>query len=347
MALACSSSLELVEENRELVAAEPGERVALPQARLEAARHRREQLVADQVAETVVDDLEAVEIEIERREPAAGRAGALNSSRRRPEPFHEDRAVAQPGQRIGEPGAAERLRPRPPAPSVSRSAIRRCGPGAGRRLAPRRRGTGTAGRCRPRGGSGARAESDPSCRRDARRAPALSGAMSSAWTRSIHSSGRPMPAGAGRPIIALHRPETVELLAAKIPFPQPVVRAFRREREPLFASLERVFRARSLGDVVPEQRHAAGHRKDLDLQNPRARGGRQPELRQRPGAPVRQRLVDRSRQLGLGQGRHRAGERTAQRPLAGTAQDPFEDVVPERDPAVAVDDGHALIEGRR
>ena len=71
IALACVSSLELVQENRELVSAEPGERVALPQARLEAARHRREQLVAHQVAETVVDDLEAVEVEIERREPAA------------------------------------------------------------------------------------------------------------------------------------------------------------------------------------------------------------------------------------------------------------------------------------
>ena len=62
---------ELVQENRELVSAQPGERVALPQARLEAARHRRQQLVAHQVAETVVDDLEAVEVEIERRESAA------------------------------------------------------------------------------------------------------------------------------------------------------------------------------------------------------------------------------------------------------------------------------------
>ena len=45
---------------------------------------------------------------------------------------------------------------------------------------------------------------------------------------------------------AEHRPPSardVELLAPKIPFPQPVVRAFGREREPLFASLERLFRA--------------------------------------------------------------------------------------------------------
>ena len=40
---------------------------------------------------------------------------------------------------------------------------------------------------------------------------------------------------------AEHRPPSareVELLAPKIPLPQPVIRAFRREREPLFASLE-------------------------------------------------------------------------------------------------------------
>ena len=86
---------------------------------------------------------------------------------------------------------------------------------------------------------------------------------------------------------ANHRPPSareVELLGPKIPLPQPVVRAFRREREPLFASLERVFRARSLGDVVPEQRHATDNGKDLDLQNPRARSGRQPQMRAASGA---------------------------------------------------------------
>ena len=76
MALACFVVAELVQENRELVAAQPGERVALPQARLEPARHRDQQLVAHQVAEAVVDDLEAVEVEIEHREPAAAARGA-------------------------------------------------------------------------------------------------------------------------------------------------------------------------------------------------------------------------------------------------------------------------------
>ena len=85
MALAWLSSLEPVQQNGELVAAQPRQRVSRPQARLEPARHRDQQLVADQVAEAVVDDLEAIEIEIEHREPVAD-AARLNSSSRRPSP---------------------------------------------------------------------------------------------------------------------------------------------------------------------------------------------------------------------------------------------------------------------
>ena len=160
---------DVVQQDRELVAAEPGERVALPQAGLEPARHGDEQFVAHQVAEVVVDDLEAVEVEIERREWAAG-APLLELFEPAAEPLDEHGAVAQPGQRIEEPGAVRPLRRRPRAPWY-RSAIPRCGADAGRRRAPRDRGTGTAGRCRPRGGSGARAGSGRPCRRDARRAP--------------------------------------------------------------------------------------------------------------------------------------------------------------------------------
>ena len=126
---------ELVQENRELVAAQPGERVSLPQARLEAARHRGEQLVADQVAETVVDDLEAVEVEIQHREPAAA-GPCLDRVEATPEPLHEDRAIAEPGQRIEDSGAADGLggdrRARPSVSAVSEPARR-----AGRRPAPR------------------------------------------------------------------------------------------------------------------------------------------------------------------------------------------------------------------
>ena len=57
------------------------------------------------MTETVVDDLEAVEVEIERRESAA--AGPFfELVEAAPEPLHENRAVAQPGQRIEESGAA-------------------------------------------------------------------------------------------------------------------------------------------------------------------------------------------------------------------------------------------------
>ncbi len=100
----------------------------------------------------------------------------------------------------------------------------------------------------------------------------------------------------------------VELLAPKIPLPQPVVRAFRREREPLFASLECVLRARSLRDVMPEQRHATDNGEDSDLQNPRTRFGRQPKMRERAGAPIRQGIGDRSRELGLAKDWHRTNE---------------------------------------
>ena len=62
---------DAVQQNRELVAAQPRQRVSLAQARLEPPRHGDEQLVADQVAEAVVDDLEAIEIEVQRREPVA------------------------------------------------------------------------------------------------------------------------------------------------------------------------------------------------------------------------------------------------------------------------------------
>src|SRR5437773_9429279 len=60
------------------------------------------------MAETVVDDLEAIEIEIERRELAAA-GPCFELVETAPEPLHEDRAVAKPGQRIEECGAGSRL----------------------------------------------------------------------------------------------------------------------------------------------------------------------------------------------------------------------------------------------
>jgi len=51
------------------------------------------------MAETVVDDFEAVEVEIERREPAADGI-PFELVETAPEPFHEDGAVAKAGQRV-------------------------------------------------------------------------------------------------------------------------------------------------------------------------------------------------------------------------------------------------------
>src|SRR5205814_3729793 len=99
---------QAVQEDRELVAAEPRQDVPLPQARLEAARRRDQQLVADHVAEAVVDDLEAVEIEIQHREAAADPRTA-RFVEMPAEALDEDGAIAQAGQGIDEADAAQPL----------------------------------------------------------------------------------------------------------------------------------------------------------------------------------------------------------------------------------------------
>ena len=166
MALACASSLEPVQENRELVAAEPGQRVALAQARLEPARRRDQQLVADQVAEAVVDDLEAIEIEVEDREASCRRAASLNSSSRRPSPSTNTARLHRPVSGSRKPTLRSR------SCAIACSVVSVSEPAMRSRPAPRAahgrgRGTGTADRCRPRGGSGARAGRRRSRPRDA------------------------------------------------------------------------------------------------------------------------------------------------------------------------------------
>ena len=60
------------------------------------------------MTEAVVDHLEAIEIEIQRREPVAALL-ALELGEPLSEPLHEHRAVAQPGERIAEAGVAQLL----------------------------------------------------------------------------------------------------------------------------------------------------------------------------------------------------------------------------------------------
>ena len=100
--------VQAVEQDGELVAAEPRDGVAGTQAGLEAARGLDQQLVADQVAEAVVDDLEAIEIEIEDRERVAD-AAQPELFEPAAEALDEHRAVVEAGQRIEEADAAQPL----------------------------------------------------------------------------------------------------------------------------------------------------------------------------------------------------------------------------------------------
>src|SRR5690242_3238700 len=58
---------EILDERDELVTPEPGDGVAFPQAQPQAPRDLLEQTVAEGVAERIVDELEAVQVEEEER----------------------------------------------------------------------------------------------------------------------------------------------------------------------------------------------------------------------------------------------------------------------------------------
>jgi len=61
-----------VEENRELVAAEAGDDVRVPNAVFQAAGRDHQKLVADSVTEAVVNVFEAIKVEEENREEVLG-----------------------------------------------------------------------------------------------------------------------------------------------------------------------------------------------------------------------------------------------------------------------------------
>ena len=88
---------ELGLHQRELVAAEPGQGVAGADRARDPAGHRAQQLVADRMAERVVDLLEAVEIEEEDRGHATFAAGMGQGLA---EPVEQQGAVRQAGQRV-------------------------------------------------------------------------------------------------------------------------------------------------------------------------------------------------------------------------------------------------------
>ena len=100
--------VELIQQDRELVAAKAGNRVAGPQARLEAPRHRDEQLVSDEVTEAVIDHFEPIEVEIQHGEPTE-RAPLLHLVEPPADALDEHRAGVQAGERIDELHAAKPL----------------------------------------------------------------------------------------------------------------------------------------------------------------------------------------------------------------------------------------------
>ena len=85
-----------VDDQAELVAAEPGHHAAARRG-LDAARHFDQQLVADRMAEHVVDFLQAVEVDRQHREFLVGAGAGLDHLRQR---LQERRAVRQIGQAV-------------------------------------------------------------------------------------------------------------------------------------------------------------------------------------------------------------------------------------------------------
>ena len=96
----------LVEDHRELVAAEPGEqvrRLQLRQRRGEPLHHRLQQLVAGRVPEGVVDLLEVVEVDQREREAgAAAAAGGAGSGAAAVQRGVQRAAVGGAGQLVGQ-----------------------------------------------------------------------------------------------------------------------------------------------------------------------------------------------------------------------------------------------------
>jgi hypothetical protein len=88
---------EIGEEDGELVAAHAGDGVALAQDRAQPRRDRAQQLVAEAVAEGVVDVLEPVEIEEHHRQR---RLGALGVGERDGQSIAEEQAIRQGRQRV-------------------------------------------------------------------------------------------------------------------------------------------------------------------------------------------------------------------------------------------------------
>ena len=97
---------ETLRDERELVAADAGDRLAGAGRQLQPLRDLDQQLVADGVPERVVDELELVHVEQDHRRAAAV---SLAPGDRLRQPVEEERPVQQPGQLVVERPASELL----------------------------------------------------------------------------------------------------------------------------------------------------------------------------------------------------------------------------------------------
>ncbi len=110
------SVLHIVQDQRELVAADACQRVRLPEARFHPLRHLAEEYVAHAVTQAVIDQLESIQIDIEQRylpvlAPRLGHAVR--------QPIRQQPAIGQAGQIVHQrhmlqPGFGVSLRAVPP-----------------------------------------------------------------------------------------------------------------------------------------------------------------------------------------------------------------------------------------
>src|SRR5579863_60899 len=86
-----------VDEQHELIATEPSDRVAVAHTRAKSARHALQKLIAEVMSETVVDELEPIEIHEGDRDapPGAGRGQQCLL-----QPVLQQRAIRQPRERV-------------------------------------------------------------------------------------------------------------------------------------------------------------------------------------------------------------------------------------------------------
>ena len=178
---------DVVEQQRELVAAQPRDGVVGAQRRFEPSRDRLQQLVADGVPEAVVDDLEAVEVEEQHRRAALG-VVALGAPDRLVEAVDEQHAVREAGERVVQRVVLQA--------ALGLAAVGDVGGGADDRASRGRCSSRTAVAAREhpavarrRGaGRGARTRTGRRRRRSGIASSAcVSGARSSGWTRPSHS----------------------------------------------------------------------------------------------------------------------------------------------------------------